>query len=337
MNAVQFGLGPIGMEILEIMTHESNGLNPIAAVDVDPEKAGRDIGALLGRKHTGIRVIPSLQGLSHQVRRAEVGEETEHVAIHATGSNLEVVWPQIKELLDNGFSVVSTCEEIAYPWHRYPELSNEIDAYSRERGLSVLGTGVNPGFVMDTLVLCLTAITGRTERIEVNRRVEVSKRRLQLQEKVGVGMPRETFEQLAAKGEIGHVGLEESVRLVAYAVNWRLSEVTNSLEPTIAGKSQSLALMDIQPGDVDGLHQTSVGRTEDGKEIRLDLTMRAEIEQKDEIVVYGDMRHRLLIPEGIFGDTATAAIAVNCAKMMRSAPRGLINMADIRVPRNACS
>jgi 2,4-diaminopentanoate dehydrogenase len=336
VNAVQFGLGPIGMEILEVMTYESNGLDLMAAVDIDPEKAGKDIGALLGRKHIGIRVIPSVQDLSTQVRQAKPGEETERVAIHATGSNLEAVWPQIKELLDYGFSVVSTCEEIAYPWHRYPELSSEIDAYSRERGLSVLGTGVNPGFVMDTLVLCLTAITGQTERIVVTRSVDVSKRRLQLQEKVGVGMPRETFEQLAAEGAIGHVGMEESVRLVAYALNWRLTEVTNTIEPTIAGKSQSLALTDIQPGDVDGLHQTSVGRTQDSKEIRLDLTMRAEVEQKDEIVVYGDTRHRLLIPDGIFGDTATAAIAVNCAKMMSSAPDGLINMADIKVPRNTC-
>ncbi len=330
MNAIQFGLGPIGMKILEIMTCESNELDLIGAVDIDPEKTGKDIGALLGREDAGIRVVPRVQDLNSKPR-----EEAEKVATHATGSNLEVVWAQIKELLDNGFSVVSTCEELAYPWHRYPELSSEIAAYSKERGLSVLGTGVNPGFAMDTLVLCLTAITSRVRRVEVARRVDVSKRRLPLQEKVGIGMTKEAFEQLAAEGKIGHVGLEESTRLVAYGLAWTLVEVTNTIEPTIAGESRSLALTDIQQGDVDGLHQTSVGRTEDSKEIMLDLTMRAGVEQKDEIVVYGDDQHRLFIPDGVFGDTATAAIAVNCTRMLGSAPKGLVNMADIRVPRNA--
>ena len=94
----------------------------------------------------GIKVVANLDEL-------ELSDENPKVAIHATGSNLEKVWPQIKNLLNHGFSVVSTCEELSYPWYRYAELSKEIDDYAKNKGLFVIGTGVNPGFIMDTMTL----------------------------------------------------------------------------------------------------------------------------------------------------------------------------------------
>lgn len=329
MNVIQFGLGPIGVQVLGSISRSKN-LDLVGAVDIDPKKAGKDVGTFLHGEKTGIEVVTEVQQLPK-----EVAELTEKTAIHAAGSDLEQVWAQLKELLDAGFSVVSTCEELAYPWRRYPELSREIDQYARERELSVLGTGVNPGFVMDVLPLCLTAVTDEVFRVSVSRFVDVSRRRLPLQKKVGVGLKRDVFEQLAEEGEIGHVGLEESVRLVAYGLEWELDELTNSIEPTVSGENASVALTELEMGDVDGLHQLSVGRTRDGKEIGLDLTMRARVEQRDEVVIEGSERQHLLIPEGISGDTATAAMAINCAKMIGSAGRGLLTMADVKLPRHA--
>ncbi|WP_147675270.1 hypothetical protein [Numidum massiliense] len=306
------------MQILR-KCYRARNVTLLGAVDIDPAKVGRDLGTLIEAQPLGIAVRSHLEEIPPQECTA-----ASKIAIHATGSQLPRVWPQIRALLAHGFSVVSTCEELSYPWHRYPDLAAEIDAYARERKLAVLGTGVNPGFVMDTLVLALTAVTDAVSAIQVRRQVDVSKRRLPLQQKVGVGMDEAKFRQLAADGKIGHVGLEESVRLIAYGLGHTLTDVANTIAPIVPPSESS----------VSGLHQTSVGKTTGGIDINLDLTMALGVEQFDEIVVTGDSTERLLVPEGIFGDTATAAIAVNSAKMLaQSTETGLLTMADAGLPR----
>lgn len=331
MDTVVFGLGPIGVQILDLALR-SPRLRVRGAVDIDPDKAGRDLGSLLGGQHTGIRVVASAGDLP-----APAGPGG--VALHAAGSQLEKVWPQLRELLDAGLSVVSTCEQLAFPWHRHPELSREIDRYARARGLTVLGTGVNPGFVLDTLALCATTVFSEVRAVRARRVVDVSTRRTQLQRKVGVGMDRAGFERLAAAGEIGHVGLEESARLVGYGLGWELTEVTGTLAPAIATRPHRVAIGELAPGDVDGQLQTCVAATADGRRIELDLTMRVEAESVDEVAIAGDLTGdgelRLTVPGGVAGDTATATIAVNCAARVGAMGPGLLTMADAGLPRGA--
>ncbi|RXT04325.1 hypothetical protein [Ammoniphilus sp. CFH 90114] len=326
LNLVSYGLGPIGLEILKRAT-QATDIQVLGAVDIDPNKIGQDIGTLVSDNKMDRHVVSSIVDIP--------ACNDFKVAIHATGSNLERVWPQMRDLLDQGYSVVSTCEELSYPWHRYPELSAEIDAYAKEKGLTVLGTGVNPGFIMDTMVVALTGVTNSMSGIKVNRRVDVSKRRIPLQKKVGIGMAKEEFEQLANENRIGHVGLEESLRMVAYGLNWELEEVSNFIEPTISKANDKVDLCDILAGQVNGLHQESRGRTRDGKEIVLDLVMSVGVKQEDEIIIEGSEPKHLVIPGGIFGDTATAAIALNSAKLVSLTKKaGLLTMVDAGVPRN---
>lgn len=331
MDTVHFGLGPIGARILDLALR-SRRLRVRGAVDIDPEKAGRDVGSLLGGADTGTRVVTTVGDLPDP-------DGAGGVALHAAGSDLAAAWPQLRELLDAGWSVVSTCEQLAYPWHRHPELSREIDRYAAERGLTVLGTGVNPGFVLDTLALCATAVFGEVRVVRARRVVDVSTRREQLQRKVGVGMDRATFERLAAAGEIGHVGLEESARLVAYGLGWELAEVTGTLRPAVATRAHSVAIGKLAPGDVDGQLQTCAASTADGRRIELDLTMRVEAEAVDEITVTGDLggagELRLAVPGGVAGDAATAAIAVNCAARVDTMAPGLLTMAGAGLPRGS--
>jgi hypothetical protein len=331
VQTVHFGLGPIGAQILDLALR-SPRLRVRGAVDIDPEKAGRDVGSLVGGADTGTRVVTSAGDLPDLAG-------TGGAALHAAGSQLEKVWPQLRDLLDAGLSVVSTCEELAYPWHRHPELSREIDQYARARGLTVLGTGVNPGFVLDTLTLCATTVFSQVRAVRARRVVDVSTRRTQLQRKVGVGMRRADFERLAEAGEIGHVGLEESARLVAYGLGWQLSEVTGTLAPAIATRAHTVAIGELAPGDVDGQLQTCVATTVDGRRIALDLTMRVEAEAVDEVAIAGDLTGdgelRLTVPGGVAGDTATATIAVNCAARVGTMAPGLLTMADAGLPRGA--
>lgn len=323
---IVFGLGPIGIEIIR-SAYQNNPLSIIGAVDIDPQKVGKNISTFIDGVTSNVQVVSSINELQTSGKNP--------IALHATGSNLQNVWNQIKELLDNGFSVVSTCEQLSYPWERYPELSKEIDVYAKERGLSVIGTGINPGFIMDTVALCFSSVLTTLEKVSVYRSVDVSKRRIPLQKKVGIGMSKAEFEALAILDQIGHVGLEESVRLIAHGLNWELVEVDNSIVPTIATKRINTPLTELQIGDVSGLHQISQGRTSSGKEIYLELTMAADVQQEDKIVIKGNETQTIVIPNGIFGDTATAAMVINTAKLVNTICKpGLLTMAEIGLPRN---
>ncbi|MFS0724659.1 hypothetical protein [Paenibacillus sp. 1P07SE] len=331
IHVLIYGLGPIGIQILQ-QCLRSERLALIGAVDIDPGKIGQDIGELAGGKPIGLRAVSSVEEIAVPV------SDGRKVAIQATGSNLEQVWPQIRQLLDAGFSVVSTCEQLSYPWHRYPRLSAEIDRYARQTRHIVVGTGVNPGFVMDSLALYLTSVTNGIHSIAVSRKVDVARRRVPLQKKVGIGMTAEQFQALAREERIGHVGLEESLRLIAYGLELTLEDVQNRIEPTLAEKDMTLAVGPLRAGEVSGMHQVSRGTTAEGVSVELDLTMAVGAAQEDRITVRSDEMPplSLVIPNGIFGDTATANIAVNTVKTVHSfAADGLLTMADLPIIRNS--
>ncbi|PYI55624.1 hypothetical protein [Paenibacillus flagellatus] len=330
INVLSYGLGPIGVKIMQSCM-QSPSFRLIGAVDIDPDKIGKDAGELAGTGPIGVAVSGSLDDVRDA---AWTGRK---LALHATGSNLESVWPQIRRLLDHGYSVISTCEQLSYPWDRYPELSKQIDQYAREKQQFVIGTGVNPGFVMDALTLFATSVTQNITGIRVSRKVDVSKRRVPLQKKVGIGMTPETFRELASNDRIGHVGLEESLRLIAYGLNLSLTDVQNSIEPIIAREEAELAVGLLKKDEVSGLHQVARGTTREAIPIELDLVMSVGVKQEDRIVLetkdLGDVE--FVIPSGIFGDTATVNVVVNTAKTLYTfGGSGLLTMADICLTRN---
>lgn len=330
MNVISYGLGPIGIKIMQSCL-QSDHIRLIGAVDIDPQKIGRDVGELAESTAVGINVVQNLD----EIETARL--EGRKLALHATGSNLPQVWPQIKQLLDQGYSVISTCEQLAYPWHRYSDLSKEIDLYARDKRQFVIGTGVNPGYIMDSMTLFSTSVTQSLSKIKVYRKVDVSKRRIPLQKKVGIGMSPEEFHQLAQNDRIGHVGLEESLRLVAYGLNLTLTEVINKIEPTISQEDTVLAIGPLRKNEVNGLHQNSTGSTKEGIPIELDLIMSVDVVTEDRIILEtNDMGTvEFVVPQGIFGDTATINVVVNTAKTMHSSNQvGLLTMADIRLTRN---
>ena len=330
-NVIVYGLGPIGIQILQSCM-QSPRIRVIGAVDINPELIGKDAGDLVGHAPIGVKVVPSLGELNVE---AYSGRK---LALHATGSNLAQVWPQFQELFDHGYSVISTCEQLSYPWHRYPELSQSIQAYARDKEQFLIGTGVNPGYVMDSLTVFATTVTQTLKRIKVSRVVDVSKRRVPLQSKVGIGMTIEQFNNLALENKIGHVGLEEALRLIAYGLNHPLTEVKNSIEPTIAKEDTILALGPLKKDQVSGLHQVSSGVTEQGIPIELDLVMSLGVEQQDRIELETEElgKVELVIPNGIFGDTATVNVVLNTAMTLSTYEgSGLLTMADIKLTRNA--
>jgi 4-hydroxy-tetrahydrodipicolinate reductase len=218
-------------------------------------------------------------------------------------------------------SVISTCEELAFPWVRYPEISRKLDHRARETGVRLLGTGVNPGFAMDFLPLVLATASQQVRSIRVDRVVDVGTRRMNLQRKVGVGLSVEGFQRGANDGTIGHVGLRESLLMIADTMGWRLDDVGETLEPLIAT----------------GRHKTeyfSVRGLSAGREVvRLDLEMSLGAENpRDVIRIDGTPPVEVRVPGGIEGDQATAAIVINCIPaVVRSRAVGLLSMRDLPV------
>jgi len=320
-RVIQYGVGAIGIEVTRVLAGRP-GVQVVAAIDRVPDLLGQSLGRLAGLDGD-LAVAVSADAEAVLALPAEV-------VVHTTGSYLEEVAPQLLSIVDAGKNVLSTCEELSFPWDRHPELSGRIDTRAREAGVTVLGTGVNPGFVMDTLALALSAACQWVSRLEVQRIVDVSKRRVQLQRKVGVGITPAEFEKRKATGRFGHVGLMESARLVAHALAWAIDEWREVLEPVVCDEPREAGEIRLERGQVAGIHQVVMGRSNGREALRLELEMSAAAAHpRDEVIIEGRPPIHMVIEGGVQGDQATAALVANAIPAVVAAPAGLLTMADM--------
>lgn len=331
---IQVGLGPIGQSIVRRLLGRAD-MAVVAAVDPAPDKAGRHLGEVLGLAPGSDRVARDVivhRSLSNALAKAGARPQ---VAVHTTSSFLAQVTPQLGELAETGLNVVSTAEELSYPWWHHPAEAEKIDAAARRAGITVLGTGVNPGFVMDLLPVCLSGVTVSVEAVQVERVVDAGLRRGPLKRKIGAGITVEEFEQRKATGAFGHIGLVESVAMIAAAFGWELDAIESELRPKIAEVAYTSADLTVPPGRVLGIDQVAVGRERSGRErIRLHLEMYAGAPAAhDTIRLSGEPPLTLTIPGGTPGDIATAGVVINAISAVLAAPPGLTTMLDLPVPR----
>jgi len=320
---VQYGLGPIGCGIARLAI--GRGLELVGALDIAEEKVGRDIGELLGLAPVGVRVVDDASSLLSSVQ----GD----IVLHSTTSYLSDVYPQVSLALENGLDIISTAEELSYPWAANPRLAEELDDLARRRGATALGAGVNPGFVMDLLPLVLTAPCQAVQRVFVRRVVDASRRRLPLQRKIGVGISAEEFRERVARGGFGHVGLRESLRMVSEALGLGVEEVREVIEPVVAERPLATPFLQVAPGRVAGLRQVCRGLGAAGELIALELQMYVGAQEPhDYILVEGTPRLETIVKGGVPGDEATAAMVVNYVPRVIAASPGLVTVRDLPVP-----
>lgn len=323
IRTIHYGIGAIGSEVVRACLNNPE-IEIVAAIDAHPSKSGRDLGEAAGIGHTlGIPVQYEVEPVLKDVYA--------DVVVHCTGSSLTEVYPQIMAIVAAEKSVVSSCEELSFPWVRYPEISHKMDRRAREAGVRILGTGVNPGFVMDLLPLMLLISCQAPKTIRVERVVDVSTRRIQLQRKAGVGLSAHGFQRGAADGAIGHVGLRESIFMIADTLGWRLEDVTETLEPVIAKERRKTEFYSVERGYALGLRQSARGILGGLEVIRLDLEMSLGAKDpRDVIDIDATPPIRMIAPGSIQGDAATAAIMANCIPAVaRSHMVGLMAMRDL--------
>lgn len=321
INTVHLGIGPLGQRMVKYAV-ERGCFNIVGAVDPDPDKAGKELGELCGIEPLGITVSSNLD-------EAIQGKAVE-VALVTTVGSIVSLESQVVELAKAKLHIISTCEELFFPWNTQPEVSRRIDQICRENGVVCLGTGVNPGYMMDFLPTVLSGVCQNVKTVKVWRIQDASVRRLPFQQKVGAGLTLEEFEARKSSGTLRHVGLPESVDFIADRLGWKLDRNVETLDPVIAETQINSGYKPISKGMACGVHQ--VGRGFVGDKEVITLTFRAAVgehEPYDQVQIKGEPPIQSKIAGGVNGDIATCAITLNAVRSILGSSPGLKTMGDI--------
>ncbi len=299
------GLGAIGSEIVRYLIEKKHEV--AAVIDNDPAKTGRTVREIIGFE-SEVRVHRSVE---------EVEIDKLDVVVFATKSRLSQLADEIEYVAMRGVDVVTTCEELAYPPYASESVASRLDSVAREKGVTVVGVGVNPGFVMDWVPSLVASASKSPKSIHVVRSVDVSKRRRQLQTKTGVGLTKGRFEKGLRDGTLGHVGLEESAYLIALSLGEKLEGLKSAVFPVVGSDDYVM-----------GVRQFAEGRA-GSCVIRLDLEMTITSADFDVIEVKGEPNIKLRFENGVFGDSATVALTVNAVERVGGARPGLITVLEL--------
>ena len=322
---VVMGLGLIGQEIVRAAL-QSEELEVIGAVDRASGLVNKKLGDVVGVPAGALKISGSLA--------QAVGKRQGVVLLHATGSRLPQVTDQLLEALALGMHVVSTCEELAFPWFNHATLADKLERAAQKAGRVLLGTGVNPGFVMDRLVSTLGQACGPVRHARVVRVVDARERREALQRKVGAGLTEEEFFQLVDKDSLGHVGLVESTALCALGLGLDCDDFEEELTPVFAEEDIKGGAFVVKKGRVAGMHQVAVGLSEGQERVRLELTIAVGADEPGDLIeLDADPKVQLRIPGGLSGDRATANLVVNAAPRVTAAEPGLLTVLELPAAR----
>lgn len=328
IKVVQIGMGPLGQKITQFIA-QREGLEVIGAVDVSPELIDKDLGEVCGLDNMGIKIQGSITACIEDIKPDAV--------ILTTVSSMEKITPQIEKIVSFGIPVVSTCEELSYPWKTSQKLSEKIDTTAKANQVAVLGTGVNPGFLMDSLPTFLTSVCQNVKKIIVHRIQDAAFRRIPFQKKIGAGLTMEQFENKKKEGTLRHVGLPESIQLIASRMGWNLTKVEDIIVPVITEREIKTEALRIPVGYASGIQQIGKGYIDD--EDKIILVFKAAVGEpspRDSIEIQGTPTIKSIIEGGINGDIATCAITINALKQIFHAQPGLRTMADIPVVSFFC-
>ncbi len=313
-----YGFGSINR--LVALEAIKRGWEIVGAIDIDENIIGKDIGELIG--------LDREYGVKVSRRPLELVEAD--VVIHATGSFLDKVYDQLINVVEMGVDVVSTCETLAYPYYRYPILSRKLNEKALEYGVTVIGTGINPGFLLDTLPIVLTAPFNIVEKITAIRSLDASRRRKSFMRKIGVGMDPEEYVEKLKKGiYTGHVGYAESILLIADAAGIHLDRIVENQDPVIASEKIRVGEYVVDKGRVAGIKGYGIGYYKGREIIRIELYASLGAEEYEEIIVKGDEYEVRWKSNGTPGDKGTVAVLLNIANIMPTLPSGLLTMNDL--------
>jgi len=325
IRVIHYGLGPIGLETAKLVLKKSNMII-VGAIDVAKDMVGKDLGEILHyERKLDVAVTDRPRDLFATVDA--------DVVIHTAGSRIKTIYSQLDEIVAAGLNVISSSEELLFPYTYNAELAKELDMKAKERGVTILGTGVNPGFVMDALPLYLTGVCQEVYTIRVERIVDAGTRRYPLQRKIGVGLSEVQFREQVAQKALGHVGLVESLQFIVHYLGLSCDHIEETIDPVIAARPEKTEYFDLKEGDVLGIKHIVTGIKDGETIINLDLRMYVGADNPhDAIYIEGIPNISLRIEGGVAGDQATAAVLVNSTPEIVNSVPGLATVEDLPAP-----
>ena len=328
VKIAQFGLGPIGRETLKLAATKP-WAKVVGAVDIDSAKIGKDLAAITGLDAFRKQFV--YESLDVLLRAAKPD-----VILHTSVSKFPEAFTQLMPMAARGINVVSSCEELLFPRFRDPKLAARLHTACKKSGARMVGTGVNPGFVMDILPLCLSGVSCQVTEVHVQRVVNASTRREPLQRKIGSGMPPAAFRRLLKAGKAGHAGLKDSLALLAHGLGWEVGLINETGEPVVAAHDIRTTCIEVKAGQTCGIHQRAEAAVKGKRRLTLDLKMYLDApDPHDAVRIEGVPSLKLVIPGGVAGDPATAAALVNAIPRLLAAQPGLLLMTQLAVPHFA--
>jgi len=322
IRAVQYGCGPIGCSVVNLAAQHPD-IEFVGAIDTASNLNGKDLGKTAGLKNKlDVSISPNGKEVLCQTKP--------DIVFLSTVSSARLICPQVEYCLQVGANVISTCEELSYPYDTMPSLAAKLDSLAKTNNCTLLATGVNPGFLMDLWPLVMTGVCQRVDQIKVVRIQDASPRRKPFQQKIGAGYTLEEFKQRVSSGSIRHVGLAESMAMIADGLGWKLEHIKESIEPVIAEKRISTKYLTVESGQVAGVRQVTKGTMSGKKVITLEFEAAVGATQPyDAVYIRGIPDMEVVIKGGIHGDIATAAIVINSISQVMVAPAGLVTMKDL--------
>jgi len=319
LRILHVGLGPLGVKIVTDLVERGLG-EVVAAVDVSPALAKKRLSEVVPAVRSDVVVRPDL----------DVDPRSYDAAIVTTSSDLAVCAPTFQALLERGACIVSTCEELSWPYLRHEKLARDLDTLAKKSGGRLLGTGVNPGFLMDAFPVAATAISRSVRGVEVHRFQDASSRRIPFQKKIGVNLDDAQFQAQVKAGTLRHVGLGESLHFIAARLGLRVARWEEDIAPVYANRDMQSGLGLVPEGRICGVRQEARGY--DTNRLVVNLKFQASIgypDPHDRVIVDGVPAIDLVWKGGVQGDIATSAITLNSIASLRAAAPGLHTMATI--------
>ena len=328
-----WGFGAMGSGIAKVLLRKK-GVDIVGVCDIHPARIGKSIFDLLGVEQDGredVFVNPKIEEVVHNGNC--------DICVIATDSFTRKAFAKIKYVVEQNVNVVSTAEEMSYPKAQEPELAAEMDRLAKEHGVSILGTGINPGLMMDLLAICLSGCMTDVEKVTCRRVNSLSPFGPAVMEEQGVGLSVEAFNKGVADGSLaGHVGFAESVGMISEALGWKVDKFEQQMKPIVTSVDRKSPYGFAKAGDVAGVNMTGQGYV-DG-EVRIDMIHPQQIEPEmegthtgDYIVLNGTPEVNMSIRPEVDGGIGTIAMVVNMIPHVINARPGLKTMLDLPVPR----
>jgi len=330
IRVLVLGTGQMGAGIARLLLRKP-GLRLVGVFARRAGRAGMDAGAAIGLGgDLGMAVSADLSALVERVQP--------DIAIQATCSRVSDAMGEITSLVRHGVHVISIAEEMACPACSSPAFAEELHWLAVAQGVSVLGTGVNPGFVLDLLVVTLSAVCADIESVSARRCNDLAPYGPTVLASQGVGLSPQAFAQGVENGTVvGHVGFAESLHLIAAALGWDIERIVQTREPIVSRVRRETPVVTVQPGQIAGCHHRAVAYCAGRAVITLDHPQQVRpqlegVQTGDRIEIHGSPQVCLSGSPEIPGGEATVALAVNMIPRVMNAPPGLHSMLDLPVP-----